>query len=86
MSHRTAPSFWERYWTLSNDVRELADKNFELLKRNPRHPSLQFKKVGVFWSARVGLAHRALAAEDGDDFIWVWIGTHNDYERMVKGR
>ncbi len=84
--HRTAPSFWERYWSLPNDVRELADKNFQLLQRNPRHPSLQFKKVGNIWSARVGLAHRALAVEDGEDFMWVWIGTHDDYKKMIKGR
>jgi len=25
---------------------ELADKNYELLKADPDHPSLQFKKVG----------------------------------------
>jgi hypothetical protein len=86
MNHRTAPSFWERFRSLPNDVRDLADKNFELLKRNPRHPSLQFKRVGAFWSARVGLTHRALAVEDGDDFIWVWIGTHSDYERMARRR
>ena len=70
---------------MPDDVRDLAEKNFELLKRNPRHPSLQFKKVGAFWSTRVGLAHRALAVEDGEDFTWVWIGTHEDYERMARG-
>lgn len=86
MMHRTTPSFWEQYWSLPNDVREIADKNFKLLKGNPRHPSLQFKKVGNLWSARVGLAYRALAVEDGEDFIWVWIGTHDDYERMIKKR
>lgn len=31
-----------------------------LLKCNPRHPSLHFKKVGRFWSVRVGLHHRAI--------------------------
>jgi len=67
-------------------VREIADKSFKLLKENPRHPSLQFKKVGEMWSARVGQAHRALAAEDGTDFTWVWVGSHDDYEKMIKGR
>ncbi|MDZ7718883.1 MAG: hypothetical protein U5K72_08715 [Balneolaceae bacterium] len=62
----------------------MAKQNFELLKANPRHPSLHFKKVGNFWSARVGINYRALAVEDGNDFIWVWIGTHDEYERMIK--
>ena len=86
MRHRTAARFWEHYRSLPNEVRELADKNFRLLQRDPRHPSLQFKKVGTVWSARVGLGHRALAVEDGDDFLWVWIGTHDDYDRMIGGR
>jgi hypothetical protein len=86
MRHRTTPRFWEHYRRLPNEVRDLADKNFRLLQRDPRHPSLQFKKVGNVWSARVGLAHRALAVEDGEDFLWVWIGSHDDYGRMIGGR
>ena len=54
-----------------------------LLKTDPSHPSLRFKKVGKFWSARVGSAHRALAVRDGDDFIWVWIGVHDEYDRLI---
>ena len=67
-------------------VRKVADKNFELLKADSKHPSLHFKKVGQLWSARVGLAHRALAVEDGENFIWVWIGSRDDYEQFVKAR
>ncbi len=40
--------------------------------------------MGKFWSVRAGINHRALAVEDGEDFIWVWIGTHREYERMIK--
>jgi hypothetical protein len=64
-------------------VQELARKNFDLLQRDPKHPSLHFKKLGRFWSARVGLSHRALALEDDGDFIWVWIGSHDDYDRIA---
>jgi mRNA-degrading endonuclease RelE of RelBE toxin-antitoxin system len=86
MRHRATPRFWEHYRRLPTDVRDLADKNFQLLQSNPRHPSLQLKKVGNVWSARVGLAHRALAVEDGEDFLWVWIGSHDDYDRLIRGR
>jgi hypothetical protein len=71
---------------LPTDVRALADKSFQLLQRDPRHPSLQFKKVGKVWSARVGPGHRALAVEDGEDFLWVWIGSNDDYDRLLRGR
>jgi len=67
--HHATPQFWERLEELPESVQSLAHRNFELLKQNPRHPSLRFKKVGRFWSARVGLNHRALAVRDGRDFV-----------------
>ncbi|WP_447971498.1 hypothetical protein [Nitrospira sp. M1] len=82
--HKATTRFWKCFATLSNEMQQLARKNFALLKDNPLHPSLHFKKVGTFWSARVGLTHRALAVEDGADFIWVWIGTHDEYERLIQ--
>jgi hypothetical protein len=84
--HRTTDQFRRRYRDLPEEVRDAADKSFHLLKENPQHPSLQFKKVGAFWSARIGLAHRALAVEDGCDYIWVWIGKHDDYEKLISRR
>lgn len=82
--HRTTARFWKCYGDLPDDIQRVADKSFELLKSDPRHPSLQFKKVGNYWSARVGSGHRALAVEDGEDFIWVWIGAHDEYERLIR--
>ena len=86
MIHRTTRRFWECYWSLSPHVRELADKSFSLLREDPKHPSLHFKKVGKVWSARVSASYRALAVPDGEDYIWVWIGTHDEYERLIGGR
>ena len=82
--HRATSRFWTCFANLSEDVQNVARKNYALLKDNPQHPSLRFKKVGTFWSARVGLTHRALAVEDEDGFIWVWIGTHDEYQRMIR--
>jgi mRNA-degrading endonuclease RelE of RelBE toxin-antitoxin system len=82
--HRTAPQFWKRFDDLSEDIQKLARKNFDILKANSRHPSLHFKKVGDYWSARVGVHYRALAVEDEDDFIWVWIGSHAEYDKLVS--
>jgi hypothetical protein len=82
--HRATDRFWKCFHNLPDPIQEISKKNFELLKTDPHHPSLHFKKVGSFWSARIGLNYRALAVEDGKDFIWVWIGTHNEYEKMIK--
>ncbi|MFD1328935.1 ParE family toxin-like protein [Mycoplana ramosa] len=84
MKHHASPSFWRAYNTLPARVQKLADQNFELLKAEPKHPSLHLKQVGRFWSVRVSLSWRALAVSDGDDLIWFWIGSHADYDRLVK--
>jgi hypothetical protein len=83
--HRATASFWRSYEQLPENVRRVADKNFANLKKNVRHPSLRFKKVGdELWSARVGASHRALALEDTDGFSWIWIGTHAEYDRLLR--
>jgi hypothetical protein len=84
MRHFASPDFWAAYRNLPEAVRNLADKNFALLKSEPRHPSLHFKKVGKLWSARVGLHYRALATEVEGDLIWFWIGSHTEYDRLTK--
>ncbi|MFL9827650.1 type II toxin-antitoxin system RelE family toxin [Rhodoplanes sp. SY1] len=83
MKHLASPDFWTAYRRLPDAVRDLADKNFALLKQDPRHPSLHMKKVGRFWSARVGLQHRALAVEIDGGLLWFWIGSHADYDGLV---
>ncbi|NKM12683.1 hypothetical protein GFL85_16875 [Rhizobium laguerreae] len=84
MKHHATPAFWEAYDRLPEQIRKLADGNFDMFKQDPRHPSLHFKRVGRFWSARVGASWRALAVSDGDDIIWFWIGSHADYDKLLK--
>lgn len=84
MTHHTTGRFWQLYHSLPKDVQEQADKQFALLKTNPAHPSLHFRKVGNLWSARINLNTRSLAAQDGDNLVWFWIGSHTEYERLVR--
>jgi len=51
--------------------------------RDPRHPSLQFKKVGRYWSVGVGLRYRPLAVELDEGYLWFWIDSHADYDRLI---
>jgi hypothetical protein len=84
MRHFASPAFWDSYQRLPETVRTTADKNYALLKEDPRHPSLHLKKVGKYWSARVGRGYRALATEVDDGLLWFWIGTHKDYDELIK--
>ncbi len=83
MRHFASTSFWDAYRNLPADVRNRADRAFRLLKANPSHPALHFKKVGRFRSVRVGRRYRALAVEEGDDLHWFWIGSHADYDNLL---
>lgn len=82
--HFAGPTFWDCYHRLPPAVRELADKNFALLKQSPQHPSLRFKQAGRFWSARIGRRYRALAMPTSEGFLWFWIGTHADYDKLLR--
>jgi len=84
--HKTTAGFWECFERLPAAVKRTAEKNFDLLTIDSLHPSLHFKKIGKVWSVRIGLNHRALGIKDGQDFIWIWIGSHSDYDRMIQER
>ena len=83
MKHVASPRFWALYRSLPAEVQATADKNYALLKDNPRHPSLHFKRVGSLWSARVGEQYRVLGQDIQDGVLWFWIGTHADYDNLV---
>jgi hypothetical protein len=85
MNSSTTPRFWRHYHALPPEIQRLADKNFKLFKANPRHPSLRFeRKKPDLWSVRVGGGHRALARQLDDNLIWFWIGSHDEYERLLQ--
>jgi hypothetical protein len=84
MKHTAGRAFWRAFERLPQPVRDLADKNFALLKRDPAHPSLHFKRVGRFWSVRIGIRHRALGVEHDGVIVWFWIGSHADYDALIK--
>jgi hypothetical protein len=84
LNHFATPEYWFHYRRLPPELRELADAKFQMLKSDPRHPSLRLKKIGRFWSARIGLRHRALASERSEGLVWFWIGRHDVYEQILK--
>lgn len=83
MRHLTTARFWRLYEELPAAVQRLADKSFQLLKADPRHPALRFKKIGQVWSVRVGAHYRALATVEEDAYLWFWIGSHEEYDRLL---
>jgi hypothetical protein len=85
LKHFASSKFWACFDELPADIQKLATRNFELLKQNPQHPSLQFKPVaaGKYRSVRVGLYYRALGVVVGDNVQWFWIGSHAEYDKLL---
>ena len=83
--HYTTRRFWQYYETLPENVQRTADQCYQLLKANPSHPSLHFKKLASqYWSVRVGSSYRAVGIEVETGISWFWIGTHAEYDKLIK--
>ena len=81
MKHRASPRFWRLYRALPQEIQQLADRGYQMLLQDPRHPSLHFKRIGRIWSAQAGLHLRALAAER---WIRRWLASSGKPDSMIR--
>src|SRR5687768_6654490 len=80
-------ALWAAFGDLPEPAQDAARKAYRLFRENPNHPSLQFKKIHTrepIYSVRVTLGYRAVGLLEADEIIWFWIGSHADYDRLVK--
>ena len=87
MTSQGTPGFWATYRTLPSEVRDAARQAYGRFRENPQHPGLQFKKVHdqePIYSVRVTLGYRAVGLLENDNITWFWIGSHADYDRLLK--
>jgi hypothetical protein len=77
--------FWRHYDRLPAQAQRLADRTFDFFKRDPLYPGLKLKRIKRdVWSVRVGDHYRAMAKKLPDGWMWFWIGTHEEYNQLVK--
>ena len=87
MQSRTTQNFRKQLSKLPDDIQDRARKSFQLWLDNPRHPSLQFKKVHPtddIYSARISRDYRVVGFKDDDTLVWFWIGPHDEYDRLLS--
>ena len=85
-SHLTE-SFIRSFTRLPKRIQESARRGYQVWKRDPTHPSLQFKRVGrkrEAYSVRVAIGWRALGVKEHDVIVWFWIGSHAEYDQILK--
>ena len=89
MRSRTTGAFRKARESLPASVRTQAQRAYEVFRSDPNHPSLRFKPVHPsrpIYSVRIGIHYRALGVLDGNDIVWFWIGSHDEYERLISQR
>lgn len=88
MKSRRLPQFHELFARLPRSVQEQADKCYAIFESDPSHPSLHFKRVdnqNEIYSVRIGIQYKALGVRKNDLILWFWIGSHSEYDRILKG-
>ncbi len=81
--------FWKFFSHLPKKIRISAYACYQKWKLDPFHSSLYFKCVDLdtnTYSVRVGLNYRALGIRRANIIYWCWIGTHREYEKMIRRR
>ncbi len=87
MKSRTTARFRRALSDLPPEIRTLARRTYEQFKTNPLNPGLRFKLVHPtrpVYSVRVGLHYRALGVVSGEGIVWFWVGSHDEYDRLVS--
>lgn len=87
MNSRTTERFRQLFAALPANVQRQAREAYRLFRQNPGHPGLRFKQVHAdppTYSARVGIGYRAVGVLDEDTVVWFWIGSHADYDKLLK--
>lgn len=87
MRSRTTKHFRDLLTALPLDVQRQAEAAYRLFSENSYHPSLHFKRVATdrpLYSVRVGAHYRALGYLRDNGMLWIWIGPHAEYDRLIS--
>jgi hypothetical protein len=84
MKSKVDPAFWRRFNALPPHIQQVAARAYALWLQDPFYPSLHFKKLkNDLWSVRIGDHYRATGYFlSSDIFVWMWIGTHEEYNKF----
>lgn len=87
MKSTTTHRFWKCYDALPTEVRKQVKGAYELFSKNPYYPSLHFKRIHAtrpIFSVRINIDYRAVGFLEENEITWFWIGSHPEYETLIK--
>lgn len=87
MNSRVTEDFVALFSKLPESVQQRARRNYRTWLSKPSHPSLHFKRIHAsepLYSARVGRGWRVVGLLEDNTMSWFWIGSHADYDNLLK--
>ena len=87
MTSHTTEQFRKLLSRLPKDIQKQAKEAYAHFEKNPDHPGLRFKRVHSkrpVYAVRISRDYRALGIIQHSEIIWFWIGSHSDYDRILK--
>lgn len=87
MKSGVTKDFRKRLEQLPRAIQEQAARAYALWRTDPHHPGLQFKRVSSgqpIYSVRIGIGYRALGLRTEAQIHWFWIGSHAEYDELLK--
>jgi len=83
----TTTRFRKAFEKLPSEIQQRARQAYSKWKENPNHPSLHFKQIHdtqPIFSVRISLSYRAIGIKEEDIMIWFWVGSHEEYNNLIK--
>ena len=87
MKSHTTEKFRKLFSQLPDEIRQQAKETYQQFGKDPYHPGLRFKRihsVRSIYAVRISKDYRALGVRRNNEIIWFWIGSHSDYDKMLK--
>lgn len=87
MTSRLHASFRKDFAELPAEIQQRARAAYRRFQADPTHPALRFKRLHndcPLWSVRITDSYRAVGLRNGDEIVWFFIGSHADYEHLLK--
>ncbi len=85
MISKTHPGYWKCFNALPLGVQNQAKERFNVWKQDAFNSSLQFKHLfDNVWSVRINQQYRGMGLRHGNMIVWFWIGTHAEYDQLLK--
>lgn len=87
MNSYALTQFWRCYDRLPGQIQRRTQEAYRRWRKNPFALGLAFKRVGKtrpVYSVRIDDDYRTLGILQGDTVTWFWIGSHDEYVRLLK--